>query len=674
MFKYLFFIFSLSIIFSFSINAETILEIPVVPSDKENPNNKNFENSQTAVENPSETNVNTEIISAQSNNSSTSANKSTMDIASKIKSGQVQQYGGENGFLEIHLRGTRAFEPTFYFNGLPLASALNGEQNLNLLPSSAIGSMNVYPDNAPFWLSSMGIGGDVNIISCTLPTCFENMNPDTKNHFKLSSTVGSYSYRRGSISHSLSINKQTETFESVEYTKSLEDYPVFNNHNSTLHPGDGSYENLQNNDFTNIAATAGISTLNSLFGKINFNFAFGTREQGIPGAVGTISTTRLKESLYIGTLKSEKFFPNSGVQWINQIGGLFNSSATTSNVSSNSNEGLHSDSYNLQAKSVVIIPSHLILTEQTGFALDVLNSSSHVQTSIANANDIATEVDANRIEYRPSFFESVVNHINDNIAISANANFWVSGAQDDTKTICYSNLATQCQAGTIIKNADTIYGYTLSIQSEIYFLVPYIRYILTQRRPYLVELYGSPGGALENNELRNEQSKKEEFGIQFPFGDTGIFHADDKNLIFLQQASAVSTQYINLQSGYRDGYFLDFNYDITSYWNTTLNYQYLNSIFVQDGNNLVVPRSPKYTATLASSLKDIPLTTIFNHNLTFASYANAQYESPFYIDTANIDEMSVPIVYNAGLSFSSTNAYNQFVLSLDIFNFLVQKF
>jgi len=50
---------------------------------------------------------------------------------------------------------------------------------------------------------------------------------------------------------------------------------------------------------------------------------------------------------------------------------------------------------------------------------------------------------------------------------------------------------------------------------------------------------------------------------------------------------------------------------------------------VQNGYNLVVPRSPKHTVNFATSTKDIPLVKFFNHNITLASYANAQYESLF---------------------------------------------
>ena len=50
----------------------------------------------------------------------------------------MEQYGGEAGALRVRLRGARAFEPTYYFNGLPLAGAGSSEQIVTLIPISAI--------------------------------------------------------------------------------------------------------------------------------------------------------------------------------------------------------------------------------------------------------------------------------------------------------------------------------------------------------------------------------------------------------------------------------------------------------------------------------------------------------------------------------------------------------
>ncbi|MES2616210.1 MAG: hypothetical protein V4591_12450, partial [Bdellovibrionota bacterium] len=65
---------------------------------------------------------------------------------------------------------------------------------------------------------------------------------------------------------------------------------------------------------------------------------------------------------------------------------------------------------------------------------------------------------------------------------------------------------------------------------------------------------------------------------------------------------------------------------------------------------------------------------LFQQNIHFSSYANAQYESPFYIDTVNIIQMSVPVIYNAGASLIITNSFHKVLLSLDIFNLTDEKF
>ncbi len=671
---------TLNLFLLFPVFPQASIDIPVVSEKKEknilNRSQKKFENSENSVEDPITTNSNTEIISAQSNKGTTPTTKSVKDVTSQITSGQVQQYGGENGVVQIHLRGARAFEPSFYFNGLPLTSALNGEQNFNLLPASFIASLYVYPDTSPFTLGSMGISGDVDIISCRKNSCFSTLNMELQNEFKISSTAGPYHYKKLSFSHAYSLSKQTNTFSTLEWTKSLEDYLVFNNNNSSLYSDVGRYENLQNNDFTSIGAASAVSHFYAPLGKINLDIAFGSKEQGIAGAVGIISTTRLKQNILVGTLRTEKLFPENGVRWDNQIGGMFNSSQISSILPTFSNQGSVSRSYSFQAKSLVIIPTEFILKEQTGFAFELLNNSSVVKTTLAsNSLQTASETNANRLEYRSSYFEGLIYNINDNMSISSDINTWFSGAQDNSKATCNSALIqNNCIANSTLVNRSPLYGYTLSLQSKIYFFIPYIRYTSTQRRAYLVELYGSPGGILPNSNLENEESKKEEFGVNFPFGDIGIFHADDKNLIFLEQASPVTQRYINLQSGTRDAYFLDLNYNFTSYWEATLNYQYLNSKMRQNNETFIVPRSPKHMANFMTSLKNIPLIQFLNHQIKFASYFSTQYESSFYMDTANINEMNVPNIYNAGLSFIFDYPNHKIILSLDAFNLTDKKF
>ena len=667
------------ILFKNDLYAETTIHIPILPNQKiqdENHSDIDFKNAENSVKNPSSTNTNTEIISSKKNEHTTPIIKSTLDLASSIHSGHVEQYGGENGFLEIHLRGSRAFQPTIYFNGLPLTSAQNGVQNLNLIPASAIGELRVYPDNAPFWLSTMGLGGDMDIISCSSKLCFHNLLLNSPSQYKAESILGSYHYKKLSLSHRYLINKNTQTFETVEWTKSQEDYPVFNNNNSTLHPDVGVFENLQNNDFTYYGGAVGIIHHSPFFGLINWNFISGFRDQGVPSPAGTVSHIRLKENLVASTFQLDKLFPENGIQFKNQLGFLSNGSELSRATSSFSNQGTLTQSYTFQGKSVLILPSELWGQNKTGISLELLDSLFNVHTSLST-NDTAADASttkANRLEIRPSLFQSVTENLTENITLSGNINAFVSSAKDTTNVSCTAGLLTSCENKEDSNTSRPIYGTTLSVQSEVYFFIPYFRWTFTQRRPYLSEIYGTSNGVLANTSLLNEESEKEEGGIKFPFGELGIFYAKDRNLIFLTQANPIMGQYVNIQGGQRTGFF--FNEDVTfkHYYNFSTDYLYLKSIYTQDNLSFTLPRTPKQTLKAKVAIKNISFQNNYFNKITMDSYFSGNYESPFYLDFQNTQTMSLPIFYHAGFGFHFKTNDNVISILFDALNLTDEKF
>jgi outer membrane receptor protein involved in Fe transport len=204
--------------------------------------------------------------------------------------------------------------------------------------------------------------------------------------------------------------------------------------------------------------------------------------------------------------------------------------------------------------------------------------------------------------------------------------------------------------------------------------VPYVRYGRSTRRPFLVELYGSPGGVLPNTDLKNETSNKIESGLSTPYGQVGYFHAKDENLIFLADVTPITVQYQNIQSGKRDGIFLDGQYDFTRYWDANLNYQYVISKMTEDGTTSEVPRSARQYGVLSSALKNIPLDIWDSQPLFFSGYGSVRYESAFYLDYANINRMKIPPLYNAGIRFLFTRQKNNFILSCDVENLTNEQF
>lgn len=657
-------------------NAENKIPIFVIPdnslSQKQSESEKKYQKSEEVIHDPALNNINQETVQSNSLPGSSASNKSISDLADKITSAQVEHYGGEAGALRIRLRGSRAFEPSFYFNGLPLTGAGNSEQNISLIPTPNIGQLQIYPDSPPFWLNSSGISGDIDILSCRKIYCFSYDSNPNINSYKLTQRVGSYHFLQTTSSYALRIKPQNEIFTTIEYSNSKEDYSVFNNNNSTLNSSNGSYEKIQNNDFKKISGSIGISTFNESLGKIYFDAAIGNQNKGIPGSIGSESNARINRNILLGTLRNEKLFATSGLQWNNQLGILYNTSEIQNFMNSFAAQANQSTNYTLQAKTWFILPTNFFSQEQLGLSVELLNTSQNTNTNVpaSNSSEYNSKVEANRIDLRPSIFKSIIFDINSQYSISANAIAWISFSQAHSKIQCnYPSIKNYCTSQFDVQE-NPIYGYTFSIQNKYNFLIHFIRYSLSMRRPYLSEFYGSPGGVLPNIQLLPENSKKTETGIRTPLGEIGFFHANDSNLIYLNQTSSFSSQYQNIENGNRNGIYLISDYYLLNNWKASFSYQFLNSKMIQDNNETIVPRTAKHVVNAATNLEEVFLGNIFDFQSKFGSYFNMNWQSSFYLDYSNINEINLPPIYNTGVSFyfSNQKKYQTYSISIDCYN------
>ena len=631
-----------------------------------------FKNSKEIIEDPSSGNINEEIIFTDSAPGTLPSPKSILDLAKRITTGQVEQFGGEAGALRVRLRGARAFEPTYYFNGLPLAGSDSSEQIVTLIPISTIASLMVYPDSPPFWLSSMGISGDINVISCQKYNCFAKKRASDENSFKVNSRAGSFHYWQNSISHALQLNNNFSVFSAVEATSSKEDYPVFNNNNSVLNANKGQYENLQNNDFQKYSGYFHLNINSSLFDNINSATLYTDYEKGIPGAVSSASNARIKKKLFISTLQAEKFYPDNGIMWNNQVGLILNKSEISNFSEGYTTQANSSFNSTAQIKSWITIPTQFISEEKSGIILEYLNFTQNTSASVPAALDNSSDSQSNsqRQEFHLGFFESIYFPISKNYSLSFNLNSWISAAQSKISIDCNKgNLQGICNTknNNIEKN---IYGYSLSIQQKYLFVINYLRYTLAMRRPYLAEMYGSPSGILANSNLQEEQSKKIEFGFTFPYFEIGTFYTKDSNLIFLQEINQFLSQYQNIEDSNRVGLYLNSDVYLYKNWKFYFSYQYVKSLMTKNKNEYFVPRSSENSINTGTSVDNIFLTKFNEYSTYFGSYVNLNWQSEFYLDYLNINKVEIPPIYNTGFSFQFKNRKEQrnFIFSFDIFN------
>lgn len=644
--------------FSMCALAQTEYFIPVVPEQSldaqpKTDTEQDYNKALQVIDDPSLENANTTRTTVHSMHAAPLA-KSLKDVAESVKAAHVERYGGEGGLIRIRLRGARAFEPTMYFNGLPLNGATSGEQTLFLLPYSYFSRLDTYPDGAPFWLTGSGIAGDINAIPCRRDGCFFAHSAQLKNRVASGVRVGSFGFRQAFVRDSWQDSQKRSLYASFETTQSNENYPVFNNHNATIDSQNGVFEDLQNNDFKRSGGGVGGTFLHPTFGKIIFDAVFGAEEKGIPGAVGTVSNVRQQRYALISTLRNEKLFSQSGVRWNNQIGFLESAVGISSYLSLFSAQSTHATNRTVQAKSWVVVPSEIFAQEQSGFTFDFLHSSLITQTVIAPNAVVArrTQTQNERHEVRLSWFEGMSHAFAPQRAVSAQATGWVSLAESE----------------------NAIAGWNVALQAELGFFLPYVRTVWAARRPTLSELYGSPGGILANGDLQPERSEKFEIGTKLSVAEFGYFRAFDKNLIFLQQVSPVSAQYQNLQEGDRQGAYASFEMFLFKHWRIEGRYQYLVAKMWEQGQSTFVPRSPVHEASLSTALEEIPFFDFQGYESRAGVYAGASYSSPFYLDSANVNQMESPPLYNTGARVRFQHSDTTYVVAFDVQNVADETF
>lgn len=638
--------------------AQTEFSIPVVPSRSsqlhpQTESEKNYNKALQVVDDPALGNVNAARTPVHSSGVEPTV-KSLRDVAENIKAAHVDRYGGEGGQVRIRLRGARAFEPSTYFNGLPLSGAASGEQILFLLPYSYFSHLETYPDGAPFWLASTGIAGDINAVPCRREGCFFIDSAALTNRVALNVGVGSFGFRQAVVRDSWQDTPQRSLYATFEATQSNENYPVFNNHNATIGAQNGVFEDLQNNDFKRSGAGFGASFFHPTFGKILFDTVFGAEEKGIPGAVGTVSDVRQQRYALVSTLRNEKLFPESGVRWSNQVGFLESAVGISSYLSLFSAQHTHATNRTVQVKSWVVVPSEIFAQERSGFALDFLHSSLLTDTVIAPNAVVAqrTQTQHERREMRLSLFEGVSHTFAPRRVLSAQATGWLS----------------------LVETEEAVVGWSAGVQAELGFLIPYVRTVWSARRPTLSELYGSPGGILSNTILQPERSEKFEVGTKLSMAEVGYFHANDKNLIFLQQVSPISAQYQNLQEGARDGVYASIEMYLLKHWKGEARYQYLIAKMWEQGRSTYVPRTPVHEGELSTALEEIPFFSFQGYEGRVGVYAGMSYSSSFYLDSANVNQMDLPPLYNAGGRVRWQKSATTYVVALDVQNITDEKF
>ncbi len=560
-----------------------------------------------AVESPSEFQINEENILLKSQMSSASH----VGALKKSRTASVSMYGGANGFSRVRLRGTRAFEPQFFFDGMPLYELGNFGQYLGLIPGYLVSKYRIFPDVSPFYYTPRGIGGAIDLQSCSPYFCdFPQFQ------MRGLATAGSYGYQK--FGADLIQNKKGQYFfhPALEISQSKENFPYLNNNNTLSRSDDDFVTNRKNNDFQKKSAGFVLQIYNvPHVGHIDFSVLGGLEKRGFPGMTSSPLDSRMRQNLFITQAKSSTFWPNSGFEMQTQWAHSQNAVAVNSEKNPFFVETVEQKSKFYYFKTKFSVPS---LSDYNGTsAWQISNSLAQIDSRVKK-NQGSLEL----FESKQAQNHSMVLSGHQDLVISFDSehkiSFTVEGGGD-----------TGFLKGAPIS---VLPFANASAQFSNQLMAPFVRISQESRRPALHELEGGPRGLLANASLRPETSQKLELGIFSELLNITWYGAQDEYLIFLQSAGGQAMQYNNLEFGKRTGVDISTDISLFDLLNMSVVYHWLNAhSFDLEGRKNWVPRSPEHIFETHFNSKLLTLGSDHSVNVN----CGVLYQSSFYLDRAN---------------------------------------
>ncbi|MCA2959030.1 MAG: TonB-dependent receptor, partial [Silvanigrellales bacterium] len=647
-----------------------------------------FERGTRSVEFPQTTLPNEE---ASSVSGSASQANNTLGEASKARSvGQALEtsrtafatrHGGEGGQVSFRLRGARAFEPRYLFEGVPLSSSSEGEQALFLVPLALVGSFRVFPDTAPLGLSggsAGGVGGTVNFEGCGL-SCFSAFSAGAREHSGFASpskpswgahaslSAGSFGARKGALAGAWRASEKATLLVALERTQSREDFSYTDDGGTLTKSDDDVMRRRVNNAFLRTSGGMRAAWRNvPVAGELTFDVLGGLEKRGLPGpalsSAGAVSgntqgnhsarADTLVRRFGLATLRTRTLLAASGFEVNGRAHATSGVSAATRTAS-----GWRTTTEGEGARQGGGL--HLLAPWQNdsggawGLGLDA--SATRQKNETRREETRVGELEATRKTLAPaahvsrSFWER-------RIAATADVGL------DMARSTATSRCSTRSPGCTRLEDNETnkaehplltgSAGVQTRVESEVVF-VPYARVSRAARRPSLGELFGDAGGVLANPRLRSERSTKVETGISFPYVTAAFYAAKDKDLIFSAKAGQAS-QAVNLEQGSRRGGFLSVDVPFGDAWSLQGGYHFLRARMQRRNEaEATVPRSPEHAVRGGLALNPWRFHQSPNDALSFSASAEGFWQSPFFVDAANLIRFksSVDARAEAGLTW-----------------------
>ena len=202
---------------------------------------------------------------------STRALESVSELLSQAAGVHVTQYGGLGSFSTVSLRGAAPGQVTVFLDGVPLTSAAHGVVSLGDLPATAIERAEIFRGLGPLSLGVASPGGAINLVTVSAPGLREIHV--ARGSFATWEGRGSAGFERGPLGLLLHAG----------YLGSAGDYRYLDDNATDQNAADDSIKTRLNNRFDSWSALGSLTWQPRRELRLRVREEFFHKAQGLPG-------------------------------------------------------------------------------------------------------------------------------------------------------------------------------------------------------------------------------------------------------------------------------------------------------------------------------------------------------------------------------------------------------
>jgi len=188
----------------------------------------------------------------------------------------------------FYMRGMDNSQTRFFLEGIPLGEPVFQSNALSLLPTYAIGEIEMFPSVVPTFFLSSGLGGAVNV-----------RIPNLAQPYFLQTEFGSFGFMKGAARAPLFSDSRL----AIDYVQSEENFPFLDNNGTPWNAEDDQFKTRENNRFQQLTVLPSWELDLGDGSRATFLSLNGFQNKTIPGSVESPETNQLRVWNHLSALK-----------------------------------------------------------------------------------------------------------------------------------------------------------------------------------------------------------------------------------------------------------------------------------------------------------------------------------------------------------------------------------